>query len=127
MMQLRIAGSRVSRDVGCTSSDARVGYRRTVLASRGCLALRSGVLRPQCMSRGFPNRALPPAMRNGLIEDCLAPPCRIVGGELTLMGLGGAGDRPDEADHLASDRGGDDGIGLAQRSERPVAGAQAPL
>ena len=80
------------------------------------------------MSRGFPNRALPSAMRNGLIEDRLAPPCWFATRwGSALAGLGSPGDRPDEADHLASNRGGDHRVGLALRRQCPIASAQAPL
>src|SRR5215472_4623280 len=80
------------------------------------------------MSRGFPNRALPSVMRNGLIEDRLAPPGWFAAAlRSALAGLGGAGDRPDKAHHLARNRGGDDGVRLVPRGEGAIAGAQAPL
>src|SRR3954452_10661277 len=38
-----------------------------------------------------------------------------------------AGDRPDEADHLASDRGGDHHLGLAGGDQMPIARAEPGL
>ena len=88
---------------------------------RGCV---SGLPRSRCEPRLTPahNRRtrVPqpcPAARSWTSGRSL--PDQLVGCELDL-----AGDRPDEADHLASDRGGDHHLGLAGGDQMPIAPAQ---
>jgi hypothetical protein len=52
-------------DAGLTSSPARVGYRMTVVSSRGCLTLGASIgPRPaQNRAEGFPTVDLSPAVR----------------------------------------------------------------
>jgi hypothetical protein len=78
-------------------------------------------------SRGFPDRALPPAVsawRCGWCGPC--PPllqrplhCR----SARHLRLNLARDGPDEARHLARDRGGDDNLWLTAKSRAPPAAA----
>src|SRR6266581_1855432 len=91
----------------------------------GCLALRSGVVGPHRVSGGFPNRTPLPTMRNGCLSDVLGSWLDDGWGSLSGSRMGGMGDCPDKADHLAGDRGGDDLLGLALGEQRPVARAQA--
>ena len=91
----------------------------TVVASRGCLALGAslGVMPAHNRARGFPNLALPPALD---IERAVE--CSVRRLELDL-----AGDRPDEADHLARDRRGDHDLGLAGGDQTPITAAEPQL
>ena len=69
---------------------------------------------------------LPPAM---CTSDFNRPP--FVGSVsvawLDELRLCNAGDRPDEADHLAGDRGGDHDLRLTDCSEAPISRAQPDL
>jgi len=52
---------------------------------------------------------------------------RSVGSSVSRAPAGHAGDRPDEADHLAGDRGGDYDLGLAGCGQAPISRAQPDL
>src|SRR5215472_13173175 len=105
-----------SEDAGSTSSHARVGYRMTVVSSRSCLGLEASVGLGRLITglEGSPPRS---CLRRHAPLDLLASTpfllCQRMassGGQRRLRDLG---NRPDEADHLASYGGRDHDLWLA--------------